>query len=141
VTIALQPHMDGTLDTPDKVPLLVGAVGRANLGIPIDINDFSVQGLAVEECVRQLGPLVLLSHVKDERGRQPGYEFLVPGEGDFDYVRYLRALRRAGFGGDVCAEVSLRVQRRPGFDPFAAAERAYRALAPAFEAAGAARSR
>src|SRR5260221_513037 len=82
-----------------------------------------LQEFDLEECVQLLAPHILLSQVKDERGRQPAYEFLVPGEGEFDYVRYLCALRRAGFDGDVCAEISLRVQRQPGFDPFEAAER------------------
>jgi sugar phosphate isomerase/epimerase len=79
--------------------------------------------------------------VKDERGRQPDYEFAVPGDGDFDYVRYLRALQAAGYDGDVCVEISLRVQRQPGFDPTQAAIQSYRVLAAAFEAAGIARER
>ena len=31
---------------------------------------------------------------KDQRGRYPNHEFLVPGEGDFDYARYLKAMER-----------------------------------------------
>lgn len=139
VRVALQPHMDGALDTPDKVPGLVAAVDRPNLGITLDVNDFTVQGLPLETTVWQLGPLVGLAHVKDERGRQPDYQFLVPGDGEFDYVAYLRAMRAAGFDGDVCVEVSLRVQRQPGFDPFAAAAQSYRVLSAAFDAAGVAR--
>jgi sugar phosphate isomerase/epimerase len=141
VTIALQPHMDGALDTPEKVPPLLAAVGRANLVVALDVNDFTVQGFASEACVELLAPHLRLCQVKDERGRQPSYQFLVPGEGEFDYVRYLRELARAGYDGDVCAEVSLRVQRQRGFDPFRAAEQAYRALASAFAVAGVARKR
>jgi sugar phosphate isomerase/epimerase len=141
VRIALQPHMDGALDTPDKVPGLVEAVARPNLGITLDINDFSVQGMAVEDVVRQLGRYTVLSQVKDERGRQPDYQFVIPGDGEFDYVRYLRALTTAGYAGSVCVEISLRVQRLPGFDPTAAAVQSYRVLAAAFDEAGVPRSR
>jgi sugar phosphate isomerase/epimerase len=136
VTIALQPHMDGALDTPDKVVPLIHAVGRANLRLTLDVNDFTVQGYGLDETVAALAPHAVLGHVKDERGRQPDYQFLVPGDGAFDYVRYLRAMQTAGFAGNVCAEVSLRVQRQPGFDPFGAAAQSYRVLAAAFEAAG-----
>jgi sugar phosphate isomerase/epimerase len=141
VGIALQPHMDGALDTPDKVPGLVEAVGRRNLGITLDINDFTVQGIPVEEAVGQLAPFMRLAQVKDERGRQPNYEFVVPGDGEFDYVGYLRALRAADYGGDVCVEISLRVQRQLGFDPARAAAHSYRVLAAAFDAAGLPRTR
>jgi sugar phosphate isomerase/epimerase len=141
VTIGLQPHMDGALDTPDKVPDLVAALARPNLGITLDINDFTVQGIPVEASVGMLGPFMVLSQVKDERGRQPGYEFVVPGDGEFDYVRYLRALDAAGYDGDVCVEISLRVQRRPGFDPTHAATQSYEVLAAAFAEAGVRRTR
>ncbi|HEV8636874.1 MAG TPA: sugar phosphate isomerase/epimerase [Chloroflexota bacterium] len=141
VTIAVQPHMDGALDTPDKVPWLIETLGRPNLRVTLDINDFTVQGIPLEESICQLARFSVLAHVKDERGRQPGYQFLVPGDGEFDYVRYLRAMGAAGFDGDVCVEISLRVQRQPGFDPFAAAVQSYRVLAAAFERAGVPRPR
>ena len=128
--------MDGALDTPDKVPGLVQALDRPNLGITLDINDFTVQGISVEEIATMLGQHLVLAQVKDERGRHPDYEFAVPGDGDFDYVRYLHALQAAGYDGDVCVEISLRVQRQPGFDPTRAAIQSYQVLAAAFEAAG-----
>ena len=96
VRIALQPHMDGALDSLDKIPGLLAALGRANLGITLDINDFTVQGIPVEQIASSLGGHLALAQVKDERGRRPDYEFAVPGDGEFDYVRYLRALRGAG---------------------------------------------
>jgi sugar phosphate isomerase/epimerase len=136
VRVGLQPHMDGALDTPDKVPDLVKALARPNLGITLDINDFTVQGMSVEEVSGLLGEHLLLAQVKDERGRLPSYEFAVPGDGEFDYVRYLRALQATGYEGDVCVEISLRVQRRPGFDPMQAAIQSYRVLADAFSQAG-----
>ena len=141
VRVALQPHMDGALDTPDKVPGLVQALDRPNLGITLDVNDFTVQGISVEEVTGLLSPYMVLAQVKDERGRLPNYEFAVPGDGTFDYVRYLRALQAAGYDGDVCVEISLRVQHRPGFDPTRAAIQSYRVLSDAFETAGIPRAR
>ena len=53
-----------------------------------------------------------------------------------DYVRYLRAMERAGYDGHIVVEVSLMVQRRPDYDPLAAATRSYEVLALAFAEAG-----
>jgi sugar phosphate isomerase/epimerase len=141
VRVALQPHMDGALDTLDKVPGLLDALDRPNLGITLDINDFTVQGISIEDAIDQVGPYMVLAQVKDERGRQPDYEFVVPGDGELDYVRYLRALQHAGYEGDVCVEISLWIQRQPGFDPTRAALQSYDVLAAAFDASGVSRSR
>jgi sugar phosphate isomerase/epimerase len=141
VRVALQPHMNGALDALEKVPGLIQALGRPNLGITLDVNDFTVQGMSVEAVADVLGRHIVLAQVKDERGRHPDYEFAVPGDGEFDYARYLRALQAAGYDGDVCVEISLRVQHQPGFDPTCAAIQSYQVLADAFEVAGIARVR
>ena len=79
--------------------------------------------------------------VKDERGLAPDHEFLIPGEGPCDYVTILKTLERVGYDHYVEVEISFMVQRRPGYDPLAAAEQSYRVLARAFEAAGLERRR
>lgn len=44
----------------------------------------------------------------------------VCGDGDRRSPRYLTELDRAGYGGDIVIEISVMVQRRPGYDPAAA---------------------
>jgi sugar phosphate isomerase/epimerase len=136
VTIAIEPHVMNALDTPDRVLWLLDQVGRPNLKLTLDISHFNVQGIPIEESVAKLAPHSVFTHVKDERGRAPDFEFLIPGEGEFDYVRYLKAMEAAGYRGDIHVEISLMVQRRPGFDPIAAAEQSYRVLSQAFRQAG-----
>jgi len=51
-------------------------------------------------------------------------------------VRYLRAMQRDGYEGHIVVEISLMVQRRPDYDPLAAASQSYRVLARAFADAG-----
>jgi inosose dehydratase len=136
VTIAVEPHVASALDTPDRVLALLRAVGRPNLKVTFDTSHFNVQGIPIEESVAKLAPVTVFTQVKDERGRVPDYEFLIPGEGEFDYGRFLRAMDAAGYRGDVHVEISLMVQRRPGFDPIAVAEQSYRVLAEAFRQAG-----
>jgi hypothetical protein len=56
-----------------------------------------------------------------------------------DYVRYLKAMRWAGYDGHIVVEISLMVQRRPDYDALATASQPYRVLARAFDDAGIAR--
>jgi sugar phosphate isomerase/epimerase len=75
------------------------------------------------------------THVKDQRGRAPDYEFLIPGEGDFDYARYLTAMDQAGYAGFITVEISKQVQTRPDYDPAQTAARSFQVLIAAAEQA------
>lgn len=136
VTVAIEPHVHSCLDRAERVLWLLRAVGADNLGLNLDISHFDVQGMDIDAVCDALGPWTAHTHVKDERGRAPDFEFLIPGEGTFDCPRFLRAMRRAGYTGAITAEISIMVQRRPDYDPFDAAARTYRWLRAAFEAAG-----
>jgi hypothetical protein len=47
----------------------------------------------------------------------------------------------AGYDGHIVVEISLMVQRRPGYDPLSAATQSYDVLSHSFEAAGLSRNR
>lgn len=136
IIIAIEPHVHEALETPDRVLWLIEQVRRPNLKLTFDISHFNVIGLSIEETVPKLAPHSAFTHVKDERGVVPDYQFLIPGEGDFDYVKYLRAMQAAGYKAHIGVEISLMVQRRPGYDAIAAAEQSYRVLDQAFRDAG-----
>ena len=136
VVIAIEPHVGSMLDTPGRVLELLGALDSPFLKLNFDISHFNVMGVPIAESVAALAPYAVHTHVKDERGLAPNHEFLIPGEGEFDYVAYLQAMREHGYDGFITAEVSVMVQRRPNYDPLAAAEQTYRTLARAFEQAG-----
>ena len=88
------------------------------------------------DSVALLAPRSLHTHVKDERGLAPDHQFLIPGEGDMDYPRYLRLMRDAGYDGHIVVEISLMVQARPDYDALAAAAQSYAVLSRAFAEAG-----
>jgi sugar phosphate isomerase/epimerase len=136
VTIAMEPHVAAIIDTPEKVLELLELVSSPYLKVNFDISHFDVIGIPTEESVAALAPYSAHTHVKDQRGRYPDFEFLIPGEGSFDYVGYLDAMRRHGYDGFITAEVSIMVQRRESYDPLAAATQTYTTLAHAFDAAG-----
>lgn len=132
VVIGMEAHVGSALDTAEKSVQLVEAMGSPYLGLNFDISHFDVLGMPIDEAVRLMAPHTVHTHVKDQRGRVPDYEFLVPGEGDFDFAAYLRAMHAAGYEGSITAEVSHMVQRRPDYDPFEAAALCYRTLEQAF---------
>ncbi len=135
VVIAAEPHVASMLDTPERVLEVLQLIDSPFLKLNFDISHFNVQGIPIAESVPALAPHTVHTHVKDECGVVPNFEFLIPGEGEFDYVAYLHAMRTAGYDGFITAEISIMVQRRPGYDPLAAAEQTYRVLAKAFEQA------
>ena len=136
VTIAMEPHVGAVIDTPEKVLQLLALVDSPYLKVNFDISHFNIQGLAIEETVAALAPYTVHTHVKDERGLVPDFEFLIPGEGDFDYVTYLKAMQAHGYDGFISVEISIMVQRRPDYDPLAAATLSYETLSRAFIEAG-----
>ena len=140
VTIAMEPHVGAVIDTPEKVLQLLELVDSPYLKVNNDISHFDIQGLTIENTVAALVPHTAHTHVKDQRGRVPNYEFLIPGEGDFDYLSYLKAMQAHGYDGFITVEVSVMVQRRPGYNPFVAATLSYETLSRAFIEAGIPRS-
>lgn len=141
VMIAMEPHVGSIIDTPQKMVELIERVGLPNVKVNFDISHFNVMGYSIEESVSTLAPHAVHTHVKDEIGLAPNHQFLIPGEGVFDYVTYLKAMERHGYTGYISAEVSVMVQRRPAYDPLQAATQTYATLAAAFETAGIDRSR
>jgi len=136
VLIGMEPHVGAALHRPEQAIWLLEQVRSPGLTIHFDISHFNVQGMAMEPVIAQLAPHSAHTHVKDERGLAPDHEFLIPGEGEMDYVRYLKAMQRAGYDGHIVVEISLMAQRRPDYDPLAAASQSYRVLARAFDDAG-----
>jgi sugar phosphate isomerase/epimerase len=140
VRVALEPHFATVVCKKERALEVLGAVGSDALGLNLDISHFAVQGLPIAEAVRALAPQAIGCEVKDQRGVVPDFKFLIPGEGDFDYVAFLKELKAAGYDGSVAVEISVFRQRVAGYDPYDAAKRSYTVLDRAFDAAGIARA-
>ncbi len=136
VTIAMEPHIGAIIDTPDKVLELLDIVDSPYLKVNFDISHFDIRGMTIQETVSALATVSAHTHVKEQRGLAPDFEFLIPGEGSFDYVAYLKAMQASGYDGFITAEVSFMVQARDNYEPFAAAALSYQTLSQAFIDAG-----
>jgi len=136
VTIAMEPHIGAIIDTPAKVLELLEIINSPYLKVNFDISHFDIVGMSTEETVSALAAVSIHTHVKDQRGIAPDFEFLIPGEGTFDYVGYLKLMQEHGYNGFITAEVSFMVQARKDYDPLAAATLTYQTLSKAFIDAG-----
>ncbi|MCX6048608.1 MAG: sugar phosphate isomerase/epimerase [Chloroflexi bacterium] len=141
VTLAFEHHVGAAVETPDQTVGLMQQVASPAVRLNFDISHFNVVGVPIEESVAKMMPYTAHTHVKDERGRSPHHEYLIPGEGEFDYVRYLKAMQAHDYTGFVSTEISMMVQRRPNYDPLATATQSYKVLSKAFADAGIERKR
>ena len=135
---SFEAHVLQIVERPEQQLWLMEQVNSPALKVNFDISHFDVLGIPTEESVQALVPdgKAVHTHLKDQRGRSPDHQFLIPGEGDFDYVRYLTAMQAAGYDGYIVPEISMMVQRRPSYDPLAACTQSYAVLDRAFQQAG-----
>jgi sugar phosphate isomerase/epimerase len=136
VSIALEHHVGAAIETPDQMVEFMEKVESPAIGANFDISHFNVVGVPIEEAVAKMIPFTMHTHIKDERGRAPDHKYLVPGEGEFDYVTYLQAMDAHGYDGVISVEISKMVQQRPDYDPLATAAQSYAVVARAFAEAG-----
>ncbi len=136
VVLAIEPHVGDGLNSPERSLWLLEEINSAYLKLNFDISHFEVQGMSTAQVVQLLAPHSAHTHVKDQRGLVPDYEFLIPGEGPFDFVEYLKLMQKAGYDDYITAEVSMQVQGRPDYDPLEAAELTYRTLNSVFRETG-----
>ncbi|MGE3912905.1 MAG: sugar phosphate isomerase/epimerase family protein [Chloroflexota bacterium] len=136
VVMALEPHVGQAFDVPEKVVWLMETVGSPYFRLNLDNSHFECMGRDLDEYIPLLVPYAVHTDLKDQRGRYPDHQFLVPGEGDFDYARYLKAMDAAGYDGCVTVEISVMVQRRPDYDPAEVARRSFETLTAAERASG-----
>ncbi len=136
VVVALEPHIGAAIETPDLMAEVIQQIDSPSIRVNFDISHFNVMGIPIEESVAKMLPYSPHTHIKDERGRTPDYEYVVPGEGEFDFVAYLKAMQAGGYTGVVSVEISFMVQRREGYDPLETAATSYAVVAAAFDKAG-----
>jgi sugar phosphate isomerase/epimerase len=136
ITICFKAHADQAVDTPERAMWLLKQVNSPRIRLIYDYSHFRVQGLSLEESLRELLPYTSYIAVKDSAGDRNKHQYLLPGDGGTDYVAYFRLLNESGYTGFVGIEITAQIHSKPGYDPIATAKLCYQRLAPAFEKAG-----
>jgi len=106
LTMNIHNHEATTIDTPDKVRLLVRHVASPALRLLNDITNFYHLGADIERTTRELADLTVHCHVKGVQGMYPYSRFLIPGEeGDeLDFRTFARTLGEVGYQRYVSVE-------------------------------------
>ncbi|NUQ01934.1 MAG: sugar phosphate isomerase/epimerase, partial [Armatimonadetes bacterium] len=100
-----------------------------------DHSHFVLRGISPEEAAAIMVPHAAATHLKDAAGDPARFQFMLPGEGDFDYPAFFRLLAGLGYDGYLTVEVSGMVFNRPGYEPVSEARRCQEFLSAALAAA------
>ncbi|MCC6446897.1 MAG: sugar phosphate isomerase/epimerase [Armatimonadetes bacterium] len=92
------------VDTPEAMLRLFEEVGSPALGVNFDPSYLTLMGLDPVEVARLWDRRILHGHLKDHIGGYPQWEHRIPGEGEMDYARIVRALGAIGFDGALAIE-------------------------------------
>jgi inosose dehydratase len=141
IVIAIKAHVGGAVHTPEAAQWLRRQVDHPSIRLVYDYSHFALRRLSLADTLRTMLTDTVFIHVKDARGDAKHVKFLLPGQGDVDYVDYFKRIKAAGYRGCVAVEVSGQIHGRPGYDAIDAATQSYAHLAPAMENAGITRRR
>jgi len=130
-TITIKAHVGSAVNTPERLLWLLEQVKSPAIKVAYDYSHFELQGIDMEESMKLLLPRTKFIHVKDSVGEPGKFQFLLPGEGRTDYVKYFTALKQHGYHGPVVVEVSGQIFNKPGYEPIAAAKQCHAVLAGA----------
>ncbi len=138
VVIAMKAHALGCVSRPHHLVYLFEQIGSPAFRFCFDMSHYEVQGLSIEQAMYPLLPLSAHSEVKASVGRAPNQEYMIPGEANTqsNFVGQFRAMVKLGYQGYIVPEMSVHVQRRPTYEPYAALRLAYNALTSALREAG-----
>lgn len=134
--IAIKPHRSGAMNTPEQAVWLLEQVKSPWIRLVYDYSHFEHRELPMAATLKTLLPVTRFVHVKDTKVEKDRVQFLLPGDGQTDYVALFKQLQAASYRGCVCVEVSGMLHTRKDYDPIVAARRSYENLSPAFEKAG-----
>jgi inosose dehydratase len=131
-TLAIKPHVGNAMQTPEATLWLLEQVKSKRLAATYDYGHFEAQGMPLATTMAVLLPRTAFIHIKDSKLDGSQRRWVLPGEGSIDYAEYARLLNQHGYSRPVVIEVSSQLFNKPGYDPVAAAETAYRYMKPFF---------
>lgn len=133
--IAIKAHVGSAVNSPERLLWLLDEVKSPAIEVAYDYSHFELQNIDMEESMKLLLPRTKFIHVKDSQGEAAKFQFVLPGQGRTDYVKYFSLLRQHAYAGPVCVEVSGQVFNKPGYDPVTAARQCYETLSVAMKKA------
>lgn len=134
--ICFKPHVGDAVNNVERSLWLVEQVGSRHFRCTYDYSHLWLAGHELVPSLEALIPVSPYIHLKDARRTSARHEFLLPGDGQTDYVEMFRQLGRLGYEGYANVEVSAQIHRLDDYQPIAVASQCYERMAAAFEEAG-----
>lgn len=128
VVLALEPHVGGSFDRPEKAVWLMRALNHPNARLNLDVSHFLALGLDIDHALELLVPHAVFAHIKDVVEPSAKPRFVLPGQGAYDLAAYFQKLRTLGYDGAVTVEVSGQIWKAPGYQPWEAAQQCFDVL-------------
>ena len=107
----VNPTASNLVNTATEAVQIISRLDDQSVGIVLDTGHINLVDESAEEAIRRAGDRLLQVHVNDNDGRQQ--QNLIPGDGTFDFVGFINALRAAGYEGCLSAELG----RQYALDP------------------------
>jgi fructoselysine 3-epimerase len=106
------PHLYGIMFRPEQALWVLERVSSPNIGALVDSSHWGIIDYDIDAFFAALGSRLWHIHLRDSAGpdtadRKQKLE-LTPGDGAVDFVKFGRALDRAGYRGDVSIEFEYR---------------------------------
>lgn len=133
--ICFKPHVGNAVNNIERSLWLVAQVDSPHFRCTYDFSHLWLAGYDLAESLDALLPVCPYIHVKDAVPTSDGHRFLLPGDGETDYVAMFQKLRETGYSGFVNVEVSAQIHRSDDFHPIEAAMTCYDRMEAAFETA------
>lgn len=129
VILAIEPHVGGAIDSPEKANWLMKQVNHESLKLNFDISHFHLQGMDMVYSAELCLPYTKHIHIKDGYYDQTGaVQFLLPGEGNLNLTEYLKILVNHKITLSVTVEVSGMIWNRSDYNPWETMQKSYTAL-------------
>ena len=139
--ICFKPHAGNAVNNVERSLWIVEQVGSLYFRCTYDYSHLWLAGLELVPSLEALLPVCPYIHLKDAQGERGSHRFLLPGDGETDYVELFRQLGQLGYGGFANVEVSAQIHRRDDYQPIATTRLCYERMAAAIEEAGLTRMR
>lgn len=134
--VCFKPHAGNAVHNVERSLWLIEQVGSPYLRCTYDYSHLWLEGHDLKASLEALLPVSPYIHVKDAEHQGNKHRYLLPGDGETDYVLLFSLLKKHGYDGFVNVEVSGHIHKQPGYDPVATAKLCYQRMASAFDAAG-----
>jgi sugar phosphate isomerase/epimerase len=135
--IAVEAHHGALLDRSERILWMFEQVKHPHLKLHFDIVHTFMANEIIEESVKTLLPYTGHTHWTDARRKADGgWQLVLPGWGDLNTTRYVRAMYDEGWTDFITVELSGAVWGKPDFEPISAARHCHQVLVSAFQLAG-----